>query len=787
MAAHLLGRNRLSDMNTLADDTTIQWDGRVHSYRPGSGWRDRASAIAFHDEVATDLDPVTYEVLRNRLWNINISHGETLARISGSPIFQALDFNMCVLTEDAELVMNAPFILFLASGAPMGARYVMEHFAEGPGIHEGDMYLVSDPWISATHQMDVMILCPVFADGRLFAWVSNAGHQYDLGGIVPGGWPQNAPDVFSDPIVFSPMKIVERGVLRPDLDAMYCRQSRMPDLVALDLRAQISGCRYAMHALHDLCNEFGASIVKAVMRRILDDAQESFRQKLRRVPDGTYSELIWVDERMPGDRENYRIQLNVHKKGDRLVIDNIGTDSQVVGPVGYTYASFAGSIMGAISITFLWEHLFSLGGATRQIDMAPAPGLLSCADYPAAVAGGVTNAAAQVQAMLAIINRMLACDPELKRDIVGTQYTCPVLVVVGSDDEGRQFGTAFTDVCAVGSAGRPDRDGVDTGGANWSPLMRLLNVETMEQLYPVVYLYRRERPGGGGAGTHRGGTGIDLAFVPYRAEQLTVVTNSGASTVSTHGANGTFGGYPSPTVCFHLMKRTDVRESFARRFLPANATELATDTDTLLRGKSDGTPMGNADVMEYRIPGGGGYGDPLARDPDLVSNDVFAGLVTRQDAELTYGVIFEDDGTTIDGAATEDRRATELDQRGQWPLSRAYWSLDQARDLTPATGEPMRHVHEYLTALDRDGHRVLSCDRCGETIAAYGENYKYGLLVDERPVPEVVAGVDPDRFLNRRMVVRRYCCPGCHILMATEITRQDEPPFADMILKRTPG
>jgi len=172
----------------------------VHSYQPSADWLTRVSdSIVFHREVDDDLDPVTYEVIRNRLWSSNVAHGETLTRISGSPVFQALDFNMCIMTEEAEVVMNAPFILYLDGGAPLMVRYIMETFSDDLGIHEGDIFLGSDPWIGACHQMDVLISAPVFVDGKLFAWVTNGGHQYDLGGIVPGGWPQNAPERLQRP------------------------------------------------------------------------------------------------------------------------------------------------------------------------------------------------------------------------------------------------------------------------------------------------------------------------------------------------------------------------------------------------------------------------------------------------------------------------------------------------------------------------------------------------------------------------------------------------------------
>ena len=243
--------------------------------------------MTFHEAEDPDLDPVTYEVIRHRLWTINIGHGEMVTRVSGSPIFQLGDFNMCVLTEDGEVVMNAPYVAFLDSGAPLAIAYILEHLSDDPGIADGDVFACNDPWIGAVHQMDVFLGMPVFVEGKLFAWVSNAGHQYDLGGVAPGGWPENAVDVYQDPVVMPPFKLVEKGHLRKDLEALYLRHSRFPDRVVLDLRAQLAGCRFAAEQLRVAAAEFGADTLKAAMRRVLSTAQASFAASSGASPMGS--------------------------------------------------------------------------------------------------------------------------------------------------------------------------------------------------------------------------------------------------------------------------------------------------------------------------------------------------------------------------------------------------------------------------------------------------------------------------------------------------------------------
>jgi N-methylhydantoinase B len=760
----------------------IDWDGTVRSYRPAPDWMTRVSPeLVLHTDTADDLDPVLYEVIRNRMWANNMGHGETLTRISGSPVFQALDFNMCSLTEDAEVVMNAPFILYLDTGAPLFIRYIMENFSEAPGIREGDVFLGNDPWIGAVHQMDVMLAAPVFVDGKLFAWVSNAGHQYDLGGIVPGGWPQNAPDIYSDPTILTPFKLVEGGVMRQDLERMYRRQSRMPDLVALDLRAQLAGCRHAVNDMLEMVEKFGAATTKAAMRRILDNGQQAFQEKLKRIPDGRWTEINYLDEPMPGDRRTYRVQLNVTKDGDRLIVDNDGTGPQVEGTSNIVFSAFAGSFVSPLSVTLGWDQLFSIGGLDRQIDFQVTPGTLTCANHPSEVSGGIMTASTVGDGINLIVSRMVAGDAELSQDAVGATGALSMMVLAGVNDRGQPVGQAIMDGCALGSTGRQDRDGVDTNGPAWSPLMKLLNVEAQEQFFPVLYLYRREAIDGGGVGRHRGGTCIEVAFTPYRANEIAVITNTGGQSGSTEAGKGLMGGYPAPTLTYTVFKDTNVLEQFAARVVPADVEDLAAGETLRLRAKSNGTSLESGDVVAAVFSGGGGWGDPLEREPQAVANDVELGYVSPPVARDVHGVVL-DSGGAVDVTATEALRAEVLAERATWRPA----APERDAPRTPATGEPDRPVLDAVVARDHDGHRVLACARCGEVLSDFTGNYKAGLLAHDGAMTLVPRIPDPKFFLDDTMVFRRFCCPGCHVLMTTEVVRDDEPLVSEFAF-RAPG
>ena len=174
-------------------------------------------------------------------------------------------------------------------------KWTLENRSENPGISPGDIFLSNDPWIGATHQSDVGVAAPVFVDGRLFCWVANTLHQWDLGGTAPGGFNPMAPDVFWESPLIPPVKVVEGGEIRRDIEQYYTRTSRLPKLVALDLRAEITGCKMSVSRIQGLVERYGAGTVKATMRKLQDDSESAFVKRLATIPDGTWSEEGWME------------------------------------------------------------------------------------------------------------------------------------------------------------------------------------------------------------------------------------------------------------------------------------------------------------------------------------------------------------------------------------------------------------------------------------------------------------------------------------------------------------
>jgi N-methylhydantoinase B len=237
-----------------------------------------------------ELDPLTYEVVRHRLWSVTEEMGEALKRMSGSPIVtDANDFDFAICDEVGQEVQVGLYNTMLVGAVDLAIYWTLQHRVHKTGVREGDMFLCNDPWVGGgLHQNDVIVFQPIFHDGRLFAWTSAVCHEPDLGGVGLGSFSPAAQDVFSESLPTPPIKVVRDFELQDDVADVWVRRSRVPMLVGLDLRAKVGANTVGRNRLSAVIDQYGADTVKAVMKRMMADAEGRLRGKLRALPDGTW-------------------------------------------------------------------------------------------------------------------------------------------------------------------------------------------------------------------------------------------------------------------------------------------------------------------------------------------------------------------------------------------------------------------------------------------------------------------------------------------------------------------
>ncbi|MBA3523522.1 MAG: hydantoinase B/oxoprolinase family protein, partial [Geodermatophilaceae bacterium] len=600
---------------------------------PAETRRSVGDAVALHDvdpSVVDTLDPLTYEVVRHRLTSITEEMGEALKRMSGSVVVtDCNDFDAAIMDEVGEVVQVGLYNTQLAASLDMAASWTLRHRATRPGIGAGDMFLCNDPWVGGgVHQNDVSLIAPLFVDAELFCWTGAVAHQVDLGGVSPGSWSVAGTDVFWESTPMPPVKIVEAGEIRDDIEDVYLRRSRVPKLVALDLRAKIGANNVAHERLTVLCRKYGADVVKAVMRRTMDDAESQLRAKLRELPDGSWTSVAHQDSARAGDRGIYKIVLTLTKRADTLTFDFTGTDPQVEGLINCTYTGLRGGIMPVLLTMLCGDLPWAPGGLIRCIEIISEPGTINNCTFPAGIGkASVASSWATTNVATECLAGLLDTHPEHRKRLMSVCCgTWDFALLAGVDQRGGGFVTMLCDSMAGGLGARSDSDGVDTGGLACIPMGRVADVEMNEFAFPMLYLWRKEEADSGGAGRYRGGVGASSCFIPHDSPIGGVHLVVSAPGKALPLASGLSGGLPAGTQYDVLMRGTDVAAHFAAGRIPSSLADLGGDTDLLPAHHE--TDLGPDDVYYTQWQGGGGYGDPLLREPEAVAADVIAHKVS---------------------------------------------------------------------------------------------------------------------------------------------------------------
>ncbi|HKE38750.1 MAG TPA: hydantoinase B/oxoprolinase family protein [Casimicrobiaceae bacterium] len=758
-------------MPKVSNARNVVFDGRKTGYVPPSKLS-ISPRLKLHRKQARRIDPITYEVIRHALWHVNEEHGATIQRLSGSPVaMYALDLNPSILTEDGEFVYFGPYMQYMSGVTDTQVKWVLEYRSENPGIRDGDMFLANDPWVGAAHQQDVMLICPVFWKGELFCWVTNCLHQYDLGGITPSSFCGSAENAFQEGICIPPVKIVEGNVIRRDIEELYLRSSRKPEAVALDFRAQLAGNITARDRVHSLIRRYGPNVVKGVMKRIIDNAEAAFLNKLKRLPDGVWRERSYVECCRPGDRRTHRVMLTLRKKGTSLVFENEGTAPQD-GAMNATYSGWRGSIMVAVNELLCWDQYFCIGGALRHIDFDPTPGTFNCADFPASVS------TAPIQAMeislypaYNVLSKMIHSDAELRKDImcIGGTSQWPATIFRGIDQWGERYGYILVDPIGGAIGAFATGDGISTGGQSRTPICKLPNVEHTEQTFPLLFLYRKEVVDSGGAGRYRGGLSAESCFIPHRAEAITHDTLSSGNAIPT--SPGLMGGYPAATNAYKFRRGSDVLERFAERHIPDDIAEMKGE-DVTLGLRQENFRQEPSDVYAVVWSAAGGFGDPLERDPDKVRADVIEDrCVSLSAAREIYGVVITSEG------------AVDSDATGKLRSARRVANRNTDGSVVRLRGTVLSRLTDSLDLRrEKDGVHI-ACSRCAADLGSARGNYKDRCKRRDCAITEANPNIgDYRRYIDDRPVFRQFFCPGCGALIENEVARDSDLVLHDIEL-----
>lgn len=558
------------------------------------------------------VDPVTLDLIENALLNARFEMDEVVRRAAMSPTIRVQHDEFPMICNERGQMVVGQFGSYIPE--------VIDRF--GGAIAEGDVVLLNDPYIckgSISHCNDWLVIVPIFHDGEHVGFSSMFGHMMDVGGKVPGSQVSDATSIWEEGIRIPPVKIFDGGRLNEAALEIILNNTRTPDTNHSDLMALIGGCRAAERRVVEICERFGRDAYRAACDALLDRTRRAMVRLIHEyVPEERVTFTDWVDDDGLGNGP-FKMALTIWREGDVCHCDWTGTDPQAPGSINFhIHEGLCKLFFGIYMIMAFDPQILFNDGIYDVFDVVLPEGSLLNPAFPAPLSN-----------RLNVHTRFFDCQsgalgqkaPELS--MAAGYGTSPYFVFSGTDEHGRYF--QFVELLFGGIPGRPIGDGLD--GHSWWPMFRTTPAEYTEGYYPVRIEHYVPVIDSGGAGLHRGGTGIEKLYVFTGPGEFTV--NDDRALISPWGiGGGRAGGRSSKTL---------IRADGTVEELPS---------------KIDAVPVREGDRLVFRTAGAGGWGDPLERPADLVARDVRRGLVSVEAARRDYGVVVEA------GVAREDATAS---------------------------------------------------------------------------------------------------------------------------------
>jgi N-methylhydantoinase B len=588
-----------------------------------------------------EVDPVTLEIVEGTLASIEAEVEDAIGRTARSPMIRDQhDYRAGIHDRRLRKLTGRSYSALVH---PIVRDYPMEEMREGDIFFHNDVY-GSEGGIG--HLPDLCVTVPVFHEDEVVAFVQAFGHHDDIGGMVPGSMPSNATSAFQEGLMVPPIKLFDRGVANEAAIRIITRNSRLPDHIAGDLDAECAACAMGARRVAELFKRYGRETVEGCFDSLIAKTTETFRREvLGRIPDGTYE---WEDYAEHDGVDPPRLhgqRITLTKTEGKLIIDFTGTSPQAKGPINhagdYADGNFLKKWIAPVlrNLAATRERMAELDvneGVVDLIEMRfPPPGTLLTPVFPAP-----TNARTFViLRLLGVFAGALAkaVDGYMPADQETIRYTG----ITGHDVDGKWY--LYREILGGGSGGRYYADGSDT--IHIVPDSKNMPAEFIETTFPARVETLALATDSGGSGEFRGGLGY-LKEIRV-LNDATFLSIADRSILSCWGLKGGRAGTP-----FRVT------------------IDPGCPNERVLPGLADDEPVTAGEVIRIETTGGGGWGDPLDRDPRAVATDVLHGKVSRAAAENDYGVILTggEDDPAVDDDATEALRSRLRSERGDVPF-----------------------------------------------------------------------------------------------------------------------
>jgi N-methylhydantoinase B len=556
------------------------------------------------------IDHISLAVIKGSLEQITTEMDTILIRSAISPIIAETNdmangiYHPITGETIAQGSLGLPVFL---SNMQFAVQSVIKSVDDITDFKPGDVYILNDPYLGGTHLQDTQLVRPIFFDGELFCFLANTGHFMDIGGGTPGGWAPKATEIYQEGIIIPPVKLYSEGKLNEDLLKFFLKNIRLPEQVLGDIEAMNNALETGESRLVEVINRYGKKNVLACLDEMISRSEKQMASYILEIPDGIYRFEDYLDNDGVVDHP-LKISLAIKVSGSKMDFDFTGTDPFSVGPMNLSYSTTVCACN--IALKHIFPDVPVNGGTFKSINFIIPEGSILYAKPPNSVSGYTEVLGRVIDVCFGALEKAV---PE--KVPAASFGTTGVMTIGGFHPQTEKY---FVGVFPYpgGYGGSKESDGLVHGNTPQS-MANFMSIESSEHRYPVMFECFQLREGSAGAGYHRGGPGTSYT-IRSLSEQLVVSVLGDRAKYQPFGISGGKSAQPNKIV-FHLQAGDEI---------PEMVTKI--DKQILKIGES----------IEVHSPGGGGYGDPMTRPPELVLEDLNNRYITAEQARNDYGLTF---------------------------------------------------------------------------------------------------------------------------------------------------
>lgn len=638
------------------------------------GEHDIAPRTALEEEALMKAnDPAILALVRDRLQAGANESFEMLEQMGAAPGAKWGDLITGIFTAAGDLgVCSAGGVLIFASLVHHPVKFINKFWAKDPtvGLKEGDGFIHNDARYGNIHNTDQSMILPIYYKGRLIAWAGSTVHEGENGAIEPGGMPSLAESVYEEGLKMSPFKICENYELKKDLVTFLQNSVREPKLQFEDMKTKLFACRRMEQRVHSAIEDFGVHAVVASLRGGLEDCKAEVSRRVSEWPDGSVRTMCIADSTL---RENVMIKicLEMRKVGDELICDFRGSSPEFANRCNNTVLASLKGMLAQLFLVFVWPDL-----PRNQAVFAP---IRVLTDPKSALASSYTTPNAQsmmtffpafTATQQAVAKFMYSCPDKFSKLVAPWHNMIRTFIWGGITQHNEMVGNLCADLNGMGGGARSDRDGEHAIAPIFAPMADLGEQELNEEEVPFIQIVSKKLMKDNQAfGKYRGGQGYEMIASSLGSPMWGFMTCCIGSKVSS--VPGLFGGYGAPTypLCkvknvdvFEVMKTDPKKFKFSivdimneRPFEGAKYTTHHTGLQFELAKRGE--------LYMITQGAGGGYGDVLERDPDLVIKDLEENLISHETARRIFFLIYNPETLVLDREGTARARQAERESR----------------------------------------------------------------------------------------------------------------------------